>query len=89
MGMIIYHKITAEITGPDGREWLVSIEPPAKEQKPGEVWVKWDATIRRLFTREELEQLGGVEPEPITYQVPSDEGMFKALNLALDLVPRT
>ena len=86
MGMIVYHKITTEITGPDGREWLVSVEPPLKAPPEGEA-TKWEVVIKELLTRDELANLGGVEPEPFTYIAPTYDGMFSALNIALNLVP--
>lgn len=82
--MIIYHKLSAEITGDDGREWLVTVEPPMKAL-PGEP-VKFEAEIKHLPTRQEVERLGG-EPEPFKYTIPTHDGMFVALSMALNLVP--
>jgi hypothetical protein len=86
MGMIVYHKISVEITGPDGREWLVEVEPPTKASPPG-VATLWEAKITQLLTREELAQRNGVPAVPHDYTIPTMDGMFSALNTALSLVP--
>jgi hypothetical protein len=84
--MIVYHKLIAEITGDDGREWLVSVEPPMKAALPGEP-VKYEAEVKPVLTRQQLADRGGVEPEPFKYTIPSREGMFIALSMALNHVP--
>jgi len=84
MGMIMYHKLTAEITGPDGRGWIVSVEPPLKAAPEGEA-TKYEVELRRDLPNWPEAYEGA---EPLKYTVPSPDGMFKALSMALDLVPR-
>jgi len=79
-----YHKLTAEMTGDDGREWLVTIEPPFDRTPEGEP-TKWEAKIIPQLMRSEAAE--GVSSEPLTYTIPTRDGMFSALHLALNLVP--
>jgi hypothetical protein len=79
--MLVYHKLSAEITGDDGREWIVSVEPPLKAPPEGEA-TSYEITIQRVHN--------GTETEPaadLKYNVPSQDGMFSALNMGLALVP--
>lgn len=79
--MIVYHKLSAEITGDDGREWVVSVEPPHKAPPEGKA-TSYEVKIQRVHNGTET------DPSPtITHNVPSMDGMFSALNTALALVP--
>ena len=87
MGQTIYHKLSAEVTGPDGREWLVTVEPPYFAPAEGGE-IPWEATITWLQTRSEARQ-AQEKPTVSTFIVSTREGIFTALRLVVDTVPRT
>lgn len=83
---MLYHSLSAEVSGDDGREWVVTVEPPVHRPPPGEP-TKFECTIKQAYTRGELAARGGVEAEPLTYTIPSMDGMFSAFHQAINLVP--
>lgn len=77
---MIYHKLSALVTGDDGREWKVSVEPPLDAPGEGKP-TSWDVLI--LHRPENGEKSAGYFEHTVT----THEGMFKALSLAVELVP--
>lgn len=82
---MLYHSLSAEVSGDDGREWVVTVEPPVHRPPPGEP-TKFKCTVKRAYSREELAARNG-EIETLTYTIPSMDGMFSAFHQAINLVP--